>query len=202
MKRTALILVTAVAGLASLCAGLLTYGYVTFHNMPERAYRSEGPNAAWADHKWVAAVQPLASYASFAAALHRNRITDVYFYMGRPDADGTIPVGRYSAAPYLLRELRAQQPRLHLLAWIGQVELHGGGPLDLADAEVRRRLTASAARFLALGFDGIHFSFPGAGSGNRTRSGAACLRAMRSPCRIDERKLESRGTHDLVCWSQ
>ena len=166
MKRTALILMTAVAGLASLCAGLLTYGYVTFRDMPERIYQSQGPNAAWADHKWVAAVQPLASYATLAAALHRNRITDVYFDMGRPDADGTIPAGRYKAAPYLLRELRTLQPSLHLHAWIGAVELHGGGKLDLADAEVRRRLTASAARFLALGFNGIHFSFPGAGSGN------------------------------------
>ncbi len=166
MKRTALILVTAVAGLASLCAGLLTYGYITVRDMPERVYQSQGPNAAWADHKWVAAIQPLASYAAFATALRRNRITDVYFYMGRPDADGTIRADRYTAAAYLLREMRARQPSLHLNAWIGQVERRGGGTLDLADADVRRRLTATAARFLALGFDGIHFSFPGAGSGN------------------------------------
>jgi hypothetical protein len=166
MKRTALILLTTVAGLASLCAGLLTYGYISFRDMPERVYRSQGPNAAWADHKWVAAIQPLESYASFATALRRNRVTDVYFDMGWPEADGSVPAGRYTAAPYLLREMRAQQPTLRLHAWIGQVERRGGGTLDLADAEVRRGLTATAARFLALGFDGIHFSFPGAGSGN------------------------------------
>jgi hypothetical protein len=166
MKRTALILTTAVAGLVSLCAGVFAYGYLSIRDMPERAYRSQGPNAAWADHKWVAAVQPLASYATFAAALQRNRITDVYFDMGSVQADGLIPSDRYTAAPYLLREMRGQQPSLHLHAWIGQVERRAGGTLDLADAEVRHRLTATAARFLALGFDGIHFSFPGAGNGN------------------------------------
>jgi hypothetical protein len=166
MKRAALILVTAVAGLASLCAGLLTYGYVVFRDTPERPYRSQGPNAAWADHKWVAAVQPLQSYASFATALRRNRITDLYVYMGWPEPDGSIPADQYSAAPYMLREIRAQQPALRLYAWIGQVERRGGGTLDLSDAEVRRRVTATAGRFLALGFDGIHYSFPGAGSGN------------------------------------
>ena len=166
MKRAALILVTAVAGLVSLCAGLLTYGYVVFRDTPERPYRSQGPNAAWADHKWVVAVQPLQSYATFTAALRRNRITDLYVYMGWPEPDGSIPAEQYGAAPYMLREIRAQQPALQLYAWIGQVERRGGGTLDLSDAEVRRHVTATAERFLALGFDGIHYSFPGAGSGN------------------------------------
>jgi hypothetical protein len=66
----------------------------------------------------------------------------------------------------MLREMRAQQPALRLHAWIGQLERRSGGPLDLSDAAVRRGVAASAARFLELGFNGIHYSFPGAGSGN------------------------------------
>jgi hypothetical protein len=145
---------------------MLAFSYVTFVETPERPYQSQGPNAAWADHKWVAAVQPLEAYAAFAKALRRNRITDVYLDMGRPNPDGTIPAGLYDAAPYMLRELRAQQPALRLHAWIGQLERRSGGPLDLSDAAVRRGVAASAARFLELGFNGIHYSFPGAGSGN------------------------------------
>lgn len=166
MKRAALIPIAAVAGLASLCAGLLVFSYVTFIETPERPYQSQGPNAAWADHSWVAEVQPLDTYAAFATALRRNRITDVYLDMGRPDPDGTIPAGLYAAAPYMLREMRAKQPALRLHAWIGQLERRSGGPLDLSDAAVRRGIAASAARFLEIGFNGIHYSFPGAGSGN------------------------------------
>jgi len=166
MKRIVLILATAVAGLVSLCAGLLTYGYVVFADMPERAFQSQGPNAAWASQSWVNAIRDTQTYGRFAAMLRRNRITDVYFYMGWPDADGTIPLQRHAAAPILLREMRAQYPMLRLHAWIGQVEKRGGGILDLSDADVRRNVAATAGRFLALGFDGIHYSFPAAGSGN------------------------------------
>jgi hypothetical protein len=166
MKRIALILATAVAGLVSLCAGVLTYGYLVFNDMPVRAYRSQGPNAAWVAHSWVNAIQSPETYGRFAAMLHRNRITDIYFYMGRPEADGTIPAQRYPAAPILLRALQTQQPSLRLHAWIGEVERRGGGIVDLSDAAVRRNLAGAAERFLALGFNGIHYGFPAAGSGN------------------------------------
>lgn len=167
MKRLALILATAVAGFLSLCAGLTTYGYFVFRDTPERAYRSQGPNAAWAEHKWVYAIQSGGAYKRLAATLRANRITDVYFYMGWPGADGIIPASAYSAASFMMRELRAVQPALRLHAWIGQVEKRGGGTLDLSDAEVRRGITQTAAGFLALGFDGIHYGFPAVGSGNR-----------------------------------
>lgn len=166
MKRIALILATAVAGLVSLCAGVLTYGYLVFADMPASAYRSQGPNAAWVEHFWVNAIQAPETYGRFAAMLRRNRITDVYFFMGSPDADGTIPVQQHPAAPILLRALKAQHPALRLHAWIGQVERRGGGIVDLSDAAVRRNIAVTAARFLALGFNGIHYGFPAAGSGN------------------------------------
>jgi len=166
MKRIAMILATAVAGLTSLCAGLLTYGYLVYADMPERAFRSQGPNAAWVEQRWVNAIQESQTYGHFAALLRRNRITDVYFYMGWPEADGTIPSENYAAAPILLREMRTQYPALHLHAWIEQVEKRGGGAIDLSDAEVRRTVAATAGHFLALGFDGIHYGFPAAGSGN------------------------------------
>jgi len=166
MRRIALILATAMAGFVSLCAGLATYGYLVFRDMPERPYHSQGPNAGWVDHKWVNAIQSLDAYGRFAATMRRNRITDVYVYMGWPSADGTIPPDSYAAAPYLLREMKERQPSLRLHAWIGQVERRGGGILDLSDAAVRRGITRTAAQFLALGFAGIHYGFPAAGSGN------------------------------------
>lgn len=166
MKRLALILATAVAGFVSLCAGLMTYGYIVFRDTPERAYRSQGPNAAWAEHKWVNAIQRGEDYGRFAATLRANGITDVYFYMGWPRTDGTIPPSAYPAASYMMREIRAAQPTLRLHAWIGQVERRGGGTLDLADADVRRGITQTATGFLTLGFDGIHYGFPAVGSGN------------------------------------
>lgn len=166
MSKAAIILAAAVAGVLSLCAGVATYGYLVVRDMPEREYRSQGPNAAWADHKWVKARQTPAAYERLATTLRRNRITDVYFYAGWVEPDGTIAAGDFSAAPRLLRELAARHPSLRRHAWIGQVEIRGGGTLDLSDAEVRRGISDTAARFLALGFDGIHFGFPAAGSGN------------------------------------
>ena len=166
MNKAAIILATAVAGILSLCAGIVTYGYIVVRDMPERDYRSQGPNAAWADHKWVKARQSPAAYERLAATLRRNHITDVYFYMGWVEPDGSIAAGDYSIAPQLLRELTTRHPSLRRHAWIGQVEKRGGGTLDLSDAEVRRQMSETAARFLALGFNGIHFGFPGAGSGN------------------------------------
>jgi hypothetical protein len=184
MKRIAMILATAVAGLASLCAGLLTYGYLVYADMPERAFRSQGPNAAWAEQSWVNAIQDSKTYGRFAALLRRNRITDVYFYMGWPEANGTIPSDRYAAAPILLREMRAQYPALRLHAWIEQVETRGGGILDLSDADVRRNVASTARHFLALGFDGIHYGFPAAGSGN------AHLLML-----LDQTRILTRGAH-------
>lgn len=166
MKRLALILATAVAGVMSLCAGLTTYGYLVFRDTPERPYHSQGPNAAWADHKWVNAIQPIDAYSHLATTLRRNKITDVYVYMGWPAKDGTIAPSAHSAASYMMQELRTHYPALRLHAWIGQVEKRGGGTLDLSDAEVRRGITRTSARFLALGFDGIHYGFPAVGSGN------------------------------------
>jgi spore germination protein YaaH len=72
-------------------------------------------------------------------------------------ADGSIPSDRYPDAKVFLRDLHRDDPGLRPQAWIGVIQSTGGGPLDLADPRVRANIVRTAARFLSLGFQGIHY---------------------------------------------
>ena len=149
-----LLIATVLATLALVTT--LTACYLAYTRSPEAPTLSTGPNAAWFAHEWVGAEQSDERYSELAARLTDNRIVDAYFHVGPLQADGTIAPGRYRAATRLLRELYSGAPAIRPQAWIGQVEKSGGGPLDLSRAEVRTVIVATAARFLDLGFAGIH----------------------------------------------
>lgn len=125
------------AGLAVLCALLLTAAYGFYRLAPAGPQSGGGPNAVWAAHKWVGESHPDETYDALAATLQRNGITDVYFHVGPLDGDGLIPRAKYRNAPALLTALRTRDRSIRLHAWIGQVERRGGGPLDLSDVALR-----------------------------------------------------------------
>lgn len=55
--------------------------------------------------------------------------------------------------------LKDAYPELRLCAWLGQVEVAGGGPLDLSSNEARAGIVATARSFLELGFDGAVMTY-------------------------------------------
>lgn len=158
MKRPLRIALIILATLTALIGGGLAYVYVATNALPEREIALRGPNGLWVGHRWVGKVQKQKAYNRLAARLRRHRISDAYVHVGPLQADGTIKPSRFPAAKTLVRQLRKGTSKLRLHAWIGQVEVHGGGPLDLSKASVRLNIWRTAGRFLELGFDGIHYN--------------------------------------------
>lgn len=137
--------------------------WLAWRREPPGEDRSAGPNAAWAGHTWVGDVRPERDYERLVERLRQAGMTDLFVHVGPLEADGSIPPGRFPEAPKLLQALEGSGLRVQ--AWIGQIERRGGGPLDLDDAAVRDRIVETAALFVDLGFDGIHYDiepwFPG-----------------------------------------
>lgn len=166
MKRFARAFAWGAAGLLVLAAIALGYLYWRFENMPERHVAMRGPNAVWIGHRWVGQAHDGAEYRILTALLRRHHITDAFAHVGPLDGSGRIPQARYPAAADFVAAMKRSAPALRLHAWIGQVERWGGGPLDLSDATVRAAIVQTSARFLDLGFDGIHYNFEPITNGN------------------------------------
>lgn len=123
---------------------------------------ADGAGAVWLEHAWAGDYHSAAEYDALAGRLKREQIRDVFVHVGPLSPDGTIPEQRSPFAAMLVRELKQRDPRLRLLAWIGQLERASGLPddqvVDLANGEVRDGIRATAVRFVAQeGFDGVHY---------------------------------------------
>lgn len=126
------------------------------------AHFNRGQNAVWLEHEWAGQAHTDADYDALAQRLRQEQITYVFAHVGPLDSDGTIPTDRYSNAGDLVAALHTRLPTLHILAWIGQVEIAGGYPADesinLDDSMVRATIAATAAYFVEhLGFNGVHY---------------------------------------------
>lgn len=145
-------------GLVGIALGALAAAYLAYHAELAAGSPHTGPNAVWAEHAWVGRAQDATAYERLADQLRRHRITDIFFHVGPLESDGTVAPSRHPNARSLTVELKRRLPELCIQAWIGQRERRGGGPLDLADPGVRANIVRSAAAFLELGFDGIHYN--------------------------------------------
>ncbi len=138
-------------------AVVLVAAYVSFRSGLSRPYRSQGQNAVWAAHEWVGRAWQAADYDAFAERLRAGGITDVFVHVGPLAPDGSIDPSRHPNASIFASQMHARLPALRIQAWIGQVERRGGGPLDLSKPGIRERIVTTAAGFVGLGFDGIHY---------------------------------------------
>jgi len=120
-----------------------------------------GQNAVWLEHAWAGQAHAPGEYDALARRLRAEQIGYVFAHVGPLDSGGAIPADRAPNAAALAAELHARLPDVRVLAWIGQLEAASGGPADevvsLGDPEVRARIAATAARFTAGGFDGVHY---------------------------------------------
>ncbi len=143
---------------SALVASFLLLPYVSYAVPISSQHRSQGQNALWAGHQWVGQDHTRTEYAEFATRLKKNGITDVFFHVGPLNAAGTIDQERYPNAVSLIENVKQLYPEVRLQAWIGQIEMKGGGPLGLSDDDVRDTIVETATAFLDLGFDGIHYN--------------------------------------------
>jgi hypothetical protein len=117
------------------------------------------PNALWARHSWVGDGHTPCQYRTFARQIRQLGLTDVFLHAGPLGPDGTVGEDRYRHAGQVLDALHDLVPGVRLQAYLGQVEgsRPGTDDLDLDDPANIERTVATAERFLALGFDGIHY---------------------------------------------
>ncbi len=122
------------------------------------AHFNQQHNAVWAEHEWVGETHTAKEYDDLAALLKREQITYLFPHVGPLNGDGTIPVDLYPNAATFVSEMKARLPNLKILAWMGQEEKDGGGPLDMSNSQTRDNIAAEAKLFTQqLGFDGIHY---------------------------------------------
>ncbi len=150
-------LVSLLGVLLLVTTALLTFIYISFRRAPSADLGAGGPNALWATHDWVGDPHTASEYAGLASLLRTNDINDVFFHVGPLDASGEISNARYRYAADLLHALKRLDPSVVTQAWIGQIQSEAGGPLDLSRPAVLDSVVRTAASFLALGFDGIHY---------------------------------------------
>lgn len=192
--RVVRILVILGGGLATACLLPLAAAWLLYQYAPVSAAGPDTPNAVWSAHKWVGQGHSEDAYDEFAALLARHRISDVYFHVGPLTGKGLIPSTKYPNAPALIAAMRRRAPSLRLHAWIGQVERRGGGPLDLSDAGTRANIVGTAAEFIGLGFDGIHYNIEPVYSGD---PGLLALLDASAPVTRARGKLLSVATDEL-----
>lgn len=132
--------------------------FMSAHVPISREVQSQGVNGAWLRHAWVEEEKTDQEYQELAQHLQDKEITDAFFHVGPMDGDGTIPEERYPMAEVLAAKMHEYYPELRVQAWIGQVEVRGGGPLDVSLPETKSNVIASGQLFLDLGFDGIHYN--------------------------------------------
>lgn len=126
------------------------------------AHFNRGANAVWLEHTWAGDYHMESEYDALAQRLRVEQISYVFAHVGPLNSDGTIPADRALYAARLATALHDRVPGIHVLAWIGQVEIAGGYPasesVDLSNYAVRMQIVATAAHFVdALGFDGVHY---------------------------------------------
>jgi hypothetical protein len=153
---------------ASVLPVLVAATWLWWLGDPPADQHSRGVNAVWAGHRWVGQAHSEQEYAELVRHLDQAGISDVFFHVGPLDAAGTVPPDRYAHARELLAAMHRLAPGVRVEAYLGQVDRHGGGPLDLDDAEVRQRIVQTAAGLLDLGFGGIHYDIEPIYPGDRS----------------------------------
>jgi len=174
--------VVCTLGTGAALAGFALCLYLSYCYPASKQHASQGQNALWAGHRWVGESHASSEYMRLAHRLEGHGISDVFFHVGPLSAEGRIDQERFRNAMDLVENLKALYPEVRVQAWLGQIEVAGGGPLDLDDDEVRDAIVATATAFLDMGFDGIHYNIEPVSSGDRDF--IDLLRRTRSVARV------------------
>lgn len=155
-----------VLGVLALVVGVLGAAAWGWASREETAYAgphfNQGANAVWLEHAWAGDAHSAYEYALLGQQLKQAQIRYVFAHVGPLDSNGTIPADRFLFARDLAAQLKAADPGVRVLAWIGQLEVSSGLPadetVDLSDSNVRQAIASTSAHFVKdLGFDGVHY---------------------------------------------
>jgi len=134
---------------------------------PSDRARSRGQDAMWLGHAWVDGRKGPADLAALAQRVRGTGIHDLYVHAGPLEHDGSLRADAHPRAREFVESVHRELPGIRVQAWLGDIVSHGGGAgLRLDRAEVRERITGSAARVLDAGFEGVHFDFEPVWSGD------------------------------------
>lgn len=145
---------------------LAVYLGLTFHLSGQARPPAHPQTAVWLAHRWAGQPQPASAYRRLFGQLRADRVTYAFLHVGPLAAAGTIPSRRYRAAAGFLAAAASLDPRLAVLAWVGQI-IRPSGPLDLDSPPVRARIVATDRALLRLGFAGIHYDLEPVPSGDQ-----------------------------------
>lgn len=119
-----------------------------------RAY-STGHDAMWLGHAWVDGRKSASDVAALARQVRGSGITDLFVHVGPLDDDGTLDPAKAPRAAWFTEQVRTLIPGVRVQAWLGD-EIEPIGAMNLEDAAVRARITASAREVMTRGFGGVH----------------------------------------------
>lgn len=139
---------------AVLIVGLLGwYFLIGPHGNLQGEDFNQGLNGLWIKHAWVGNAQETSVIEDLALKLSKYDIEYIYIHAGPLDSDGTVPKERYEFAQQFLDILKAKNPDMVPLAWLGQVR----SEIDLDDSGIRANIVATAEDMMEVGFAGVHY---------------------------------------------
>jgi spore germination protein YaaH len=125
------------------------------------AHFNEGHNAVWLEHAWAGTPHTAAEYDQLATQLTQEQIGYVFVHVGPLASDGTIPTSLAPNARTFATQMHERLPGLRIMAWIGQLEAASGQSSDqtinLENSTVREHIAQTAAHFVGLGMNGVHY---------------------------------------------
>jgi hypothetical protein len=135
---------------------------------PSAAGFTRGHDAVWLGHDWVDGTKGPAAFAALRREVAGTGVRDLYVHTGPLSDDGGLKASLYPRAAWFVATVHRELPGVRVQAWLGDVVRHGSGPgLRLDDPAVRARITASARRVLALGYQGVHLDLEPVWSGDQ-----------------------------------
>jgi hypothetical protein len=143
---------------------------ISYAGTPSADARSRGHDALWLGHAWVDGRKTPADITALARQLDGTGIRDLYVHTGPLEHDGSLPLATVSPkARWFVDAVHQAMPNVRVQAWLGDVVLPQKDPgMNLDDAAVRDRVTASSEQVLGQGFDGIHFDLEPLQSGDKS----------------------------------
>jgi hypothetical protein len=143
---------------------------ISYAGTPSPDARTRGHDALWLGHAWVDGRKTPADITALAQQLNGTGIRDLYVHTGPLEHDGSLPLATVSPkARWFVDAVHQAMPDIRVQAWLGDVVLPQKNPgMNLDDAAIRDRVTASSEQVLGQGFDGIHFDLEPLQSGSKS----------------------------------
>jgi hypothetical protein len=156
-RRTAVVLVTVVAGLVTPLAVAAVGLASAYRGTLDPRAHGIGHDALWLGHAWVDGRRTQSDVDRLAARVRSTGIVDLFVHAGPFRDDGTLDAGLRPRARWAVQALHAALPGVRVQAWLGAHPTPA--EFQLNQAASRDAVAASVSEVLDDGFDGVHLDF-------------------------------------------